>query len=596
MRRRRRNRAMPDLKRRSNSDVFYYYRRLPSDLVGKVVGHPILLSFPALRSDPARTVHARFGKSHVKFSYFTTDEHVAGQRQGIADAYLKGVQDELRRGPQTLSQKQLVALSGDVYRLIVEKFDENPGTPDRWAAFKALSRAAREGRLALPPTITADVPDERTQVGSLIGAPTTAAVNALPPDASAAPSALECRYGVLVDWILAEKGIVVSDASRAALLAAADAAATDAARRLKRAAGGDWTPDPKAARFPDWSPQRTPEPSPEAVQKTRKGGAAGRLTWDALITAWEGQHKARRGRASVRSEWRQRVLKFADWAKAAPASITDDHVRKWRDRRLKDVTAVTVNADLMMLRTMYSHAIGEKLLAGPNPAADTRVSGARRAAHRMNGFNDDEAALILAAAMRMHDYRKWVPLLCAFTGSRVSAVMNLRPGDVKQVSSYHVVEFSSDAGPIKTRVSERQVPIHTDILDAGFLAFVAKRAKEPRLFFDERRLRSKTSENPGKGRLNSLRRFLHDVDGVAIGRAKGKDPNHAWRHWLKSKLREAGVSDSVSDGITGHAPGSEGAAYGGVSLKAMADALAKVPVPTVEKPPEPREPFAKARV
>lgn len=129
---------MPTLNRRHDSEVFYCYRRLPSDLVGKAAGHPILLSFPALRGCPARTVHARLGKSRVKFSYFTTDEYVAEQRQALAFAYLQGVYAELRRGPQTLSQKQLVALSGEVYRLMVEKFDENPGTPDRWAAFKAL--------------------------------------------------------------------------------------------------------------------------------------------------------------------------------------------------------------------------------------------------------------------------------------------------------------------------------------------------------------------------------------------------------------------------------------------------------------------------
>lgn len=567
---------MPNISRRHNSDVFYCYRRLPSDLVGKASGHTILLSFPALRAVPARTVHARLGKSHVKFSYFTTDAHVAEQRQAMAFAYLQGVYEELRRGPQTLSQKQVAALSGDVYRLVVERFDDNPGTPDRWAAFKALSRAAREGRIASPPAITPDVPDDSKAAASLIGATTSAAVNALTPNPTAAPSALEKRYGVLVDWVLAEKGVVITGESRAALIAAVDSAATDAALRLKRAAAGDWTPDPKEARFPAWSP-------PRATQETRKGAPVDGPSWDQIITAWENQHKAGRGRASVRADWRSRVMKFADWSGVVPSEVTDDHVRGWRERRLKEVTAVTTNSDLMMIRTMFGHAISEKLLSAPNPAQDVRVKGARRAAQRMQDFSDDDAALILAAAMRTSDYRKWVPLLCAFTGSRVSTIMNLRPCDVKEVAGYHVIEISADAGPVKTRVSERMVPLHAAILDAGFLDFVANRAREPRLFFDERRLRGASSDNPGKGRLNSLRRFLHGIEGIAIGRANSKDPNHAWRHWLITKLREVGVTDSVSNGITGHSPGSEGASYGSVSLKAMADALAKVPVPVIRK-------------
>lgn len=575
---------MPGLSQRSRSDQLQFNQRLPPDLVGRVAGHNVVLVFPALGTTPERTIHARLGKTHIRFSLGTTDVGVARQRVGLATAHLENLYAELRRGPQTLSQKQVVALSGEVYRLVVERFDENPGSPDRWAAFKALSRAAREGRIASPPGVTADVPDDRQHVPSLIGTPTTEAVNALPPNSSAAPSALEKRYGVLVDWVLAEKGVVITDETRAALIVAVDAAATDAAWRMKRAAAGDYTPDLKAARFPAWTPpaeqvaQRAAHKSEHSRQETVKGPA---LSWDKLISTWEKAHAARGGPETTRREWRARVMAFAKWAGVGPASVTADHVRRWRDKRLNDgVSPTTVgDGDLSFIRGIYKLAIDERVFTGANPARDVRVVGMARAARQMKPFTNDEAAAILAAAKTQREaFKRWVPWLCAFTGSRVATMMNLRASDVKLVDGIHVVEVSADAGPVKTRHSERMIPIHQSLIDDGFLEFVASRQGK-RLFLEERRRRRGLGEhNPGKHHCDRLAKFVRGL-GLGIGREHGKCPNHAWRHWLKRTLRDVDVADTVSDAITGHRPRTEGAAYGGVSLKAMGGALARVSVP-----------------
>ncbi|TXN74890.1 hypothetical protein FV228_04995 [Methylobacterium sp. WL18] len=49
----------------------------------------------------------------------------------------------VRSGPATLNHKQLVALAGEVYRLFISRFEENSGTPDNWAAFKAFNRVLK---------------------------------------------------------------------------------------------------------------------------------------------------------------------------------------------------------------------------------------------------------------------------------------------------------------------------------------------------------------------------------------------------------------------------------------------------------------------
>ncbi len=52
---------------------------------------------------------------------------------------------------------------------------------------------------------------------------------------------------------------------------------------------------------------------------------------------------------------------------------------------------------------------------------------------------------------------------------------------------------------------------------------------------------------------------------------------HAWRHTFKQIADRAGISERMSDYITGHKHGTEGAKYGAPTLEDMAAALVKFP-------------------
>jgi integrase len=54
-------------------------------------------------------------------------------------------------------------------------------------------------------------------------------------------------------------------------------------------------------------------------------------------------------------------------------------------------------------------------------------------------------------------------------------------------------------------------------------------------------------------------------------------PNHGWRHTFKQIAERYGISERVSDYITGHAPTNVSRAYGAPTLKDMAEALKKFP-------------------
>ena len=54
-------------------------------------------------------------------------------------------------------------------------------------------------------------------------------------------------------------------------------------------------------------------------------------------------------------------------------------------------------------------------------------------------------------------------------------------------------------------------------------------------------------------------------------------PNHSWRHTFKQIAERHGISERVSDAITGHAPATVGRSYGAPTVDDMARELAKFP-------------------
>ncbi|CAO4146914.1 hypothetical protein LPLAFNJD_LOCUS2316 [Methylorubrum aminovorans] len=66
---------------------------------------------------------------------------------------LERLYEATRAGSHGLTHRQMVALAGEVYSLLRSRFDEDPGSPEAWEAWKGFVRAARQGRIGTAPTI-----------------------------------------------------------------------------------------------------------------------------------------------------------------------------------------------------------------------------------------------------------------------------------------------------------------------------------------------------------------------------------------------------------------------------------------------------------
>jgi integrase len=83
--------------------------------------------------------------------------------------------------------------------------------------------------------------------------------------------------------------------------------------------------------------------------------------------------------------------------------------------------------------------------------------------------------------------------------------------------------------------------------------------------------------NPKRPRSVSVRQRLGDwVRKLGVA-DKELRPNHAWRHTFKQIADRVGISERMSDYLTGHAHRTIGAKYGAPTVEHMAAALEKFP-------------------
>ncbi|CUU20855.1 sitespecific recombinase phage integrase family CDS [Bradyrhizobium sp.] len=231
--------------KRARSNVPQFRIRVPAKAVNQLRGRRILLNLSNRNGLPCIKVTKI--ADDVAFSLETTDRIIAEARQANALDHLRRLFELTEAEPIHLSFKELVALSGETYRLYNEIHGDNPGEPSAWAYHKALHRAALEGRIKNPPP-AALAPNETSNAIEMFGTgDLTAAVNALPAGQYDSP---EDRFGLLADWVLIRQRIKLATAERHRFLQLVGTASLDAGWQLRRNSEGDYSPDPKAQRFP----------------------------------------------------------------------------------------------------------------------------------------------------------------------------------------------------------------------------------------------------------------------------------------------------------------------------------------------------------
>ncbi len=265
--------------------------------------------------------------------------------------------------------------------------------------------------------------------------------------------------------------------------------------------------------------------------------------------------------------------------------LTKQNLLEWKDERLQTLAPKTVaDVYLASVRTVLTWAVNNDRLES-NVADKVRITVSKKPPTREQGFTDPEALAILEACQayvpaesdnpKHREFpettaaKRWGPLLCAFTGARIAEITQLRKQDIRQEGETTVIRITPEAGTVKAG-GYRDVPLHQQVIDLGFLDYVES-AKDGPIFY--RSGKRATTAMPARTVAGRVSQWLQGLEIVPAG----VSPNHGWRHRFKTVGRELGISDRVLDAIQGHASKTAGDNYGDVTLTARKMAIGKLP-------------------
>lgn len=504
------------------TQIYYFRQRVPTDL------RPML------------------GDKIVSWSLRTKDPNQAKLLNAAAVMEQAMVWARHRKQPEPLPHAQIVALSGILYKDVMASLELEPGEPSIWqAVLGLLDRVA------------------------------------------ATPDGLAKWYGSEADRLLLEKGLVTDDHSRQRLLVELDSALRQAAEQHLKRAKGDYRPDPDAARFPALTTSQTVPP------KADSGGP----TIRALFKLWERDHLANGKSARTVGDFRQKVESLVEYLDHDDAlRVTPENIADWCDhlRHETGLAARTVSQKyLAVIKVVFGVAV-EKRKLKENPAKENKVRYVKPPRTRPQGFTDDEARTILTAALadpatlgrRTTENKRairWGPWVCAFTGARITELMQLRTDDLlfETVAGKRVpyLRITPEAGSVKS-ANYRIVPVHPQLEAMGLVEMIQSIPTGP-VFYNLKPFRGKAAD-PVERAQNAgakVREWVRDDLMITDERLQ---PNHAWRHRFKAVARDVGIAPEYSDAITGHEDGRAASDYGETTLTALWREIQKLPYWDIE--------------
>lgn len=478
-------------------------------------------------------VREAYGKREEKKTW--PAELSAGQAKAELASWLTPIEERIEmlravatQAPATLSQRQRRALAGEWYKAQVALYEDNPGRPEDWWF----------SRTELEPSD----PDEREE-------------------GRVRPTAwlIEER-----DNLLRVRGLRLTPSSADALLQEMGDLWVSLAQLMERRAEGDYGPDPLVETLP------TLEAAPAKIAVVSITG----LFEDYAKTGTAKEHTVRK--------WRKAIQSFVDHLghdDATKVSRSDAHA--WFDSLVaKGLSVRTVRMTYRAALARVFKVAHDRGRLASNPLERLEVFGPKEVKTRRRDISDSEAKTILEAALGEQPEglsaaharaRRWVPWICAYTGARVNEITQLRAMDIRQVDGVWVFHITPEAGSVKTRKA-RSVPIHSHLLEQG-ITDLAKAGDATPLFYDPKAVRKGSESHPLHTQMGSkLAKWVR-----SLGVTEVQSPNHGWRHRFKTLARRVGMDPEARDAIQGHAPKTEGQAYGEWPIEALRLEIEELP-------------------
>ncbi|MFD1253971.1 site-specific tyrosine recombinase XerD [Devosia equisanguinis] len=222
---------------------------------------------------------------------------------------------------------------------------------------------------------------------------------------------------------------------------------------------------------------------------------------------------------------------------------------------IETLTVRTINAYLQTYAALFAWArrngyVQENAFDGVSLREKRRSQEADRDAfspaqvdHMLRELLTNKAGLI------RKEFQKWGPLIGIYSGARLNEICQIHLKDIRQIDGIWCFDLNDEGEgkKLKNMSSRRCVPIHSQLLENGFLDYVSvvrERGAE-RLFPD-----FSYSAKEGYGR--TLGRWFNERFLVELGIKTEALVFHSLRHTMVTRLMQAGVEENLVKAIVGH--------------------------------------------
>jgi len=255
-------------------------------------------------------------------------------------------------------------------------------------------------------------------------------------------------------------------------------------------------------------------------------------------------------------------------------NVTLDHAKRFRDVALKlpprlnrikgdkslesiikeakaTITVTTYNNYIKYLSSFFSYAVNEGYLKS-NPFIGMKIKQKVKNDSFRGVFDEGDLSKIFSSLSGSNgSYKYWLPYLGLYTGARLNELCQLYKDDIKIIDGIyciHIQQKHTDQH-LKSLYSERVIPIHSKLIDVGFIDYINSLQDGSRVFPElKRHAKHGYSAQPSKW-FARLRQSL-DLKSDTV-----RKDFHSFRHTVADHLKQKGMSENLIGGLLGHHTG-----------------------------------------
>jgi integrase len=243
-----------------------------------------------------------------------------------------------------------------------------------------------------------------------------------------------------------------------------------------------------------------------------------------------------------------------------------DQISIAKEKNIQMLGSTSVNKYLAYFGSLFGWACQNNYIPD-NPFKGIRIKAQKKKHSRRDHFNKAEIGGIITKLgdgeknnLVKHSTYYWGALIAIYTGARRNEIASLLPDDIKKDDTsgiwYFDITDEGESKQIKTDAAKRIVPIHSKLIELGFLEYVEEARKvikeRPKVNGYRTRLLYDLTYTDHEKWGRKLGRWFNEEYLVCLGLKTEKKSLHSIRHSFITHLSAAGVESSHIKALVGH--------------------------------------------